>query len=56
MECKVIQLQIITNYNTAVGFSALNANTTGEYNTAVGRNALTANTTASNNTAVGSRH
>jgi hypothetical protein len=39
--------------NTAVGASALAANTTGATNTAVGASALAANTTASNNTAVG---
>ena len=39
--------------NTAVGASALAANTTGSSNTAVGQNALNANTTASGNTAVG---
>jgi len=39
--------------NTAVGASALQANTTGSANTAVGASALSANTTASNNTAVG---
>ena len=39
--------------NTAVGASALAANTSGSYNTALGAAALQANTTASNNTAVG---
>jgi hypothetical protein len=39
--------------NTAVGASALAANTTGSSNTAVGSEALLVNTTASNNTAVG---
>ena len=39
--------------NTAVGASALNANTTGSGNTAVGSNALDANTTGVVNTAVG---
>ena len=39
--------------NTAVGVSALAANTTGSNNTAIGNQALTANTTANNNTAVG---
>jgi len=39
--------------NTAVGASALAANTTGAINTAVGEQALFSNTTASNNTAVG---
>jgi hypothetical protein len=39
--------------NTAVGASALNANTTGATNTAVGVNALTVNTTGSQNTSVG---
>jgi hypothetical protein len=39
--------------NTAVGVSALAANTTGAFNTAVGNSALPANTTSSSNTAVG---
>jgi hypothetical protein len=39
--------------NTAVGVSALAANTTGASNVAVGQDALGANTTASNNTAIG---
>jgi len=39
--------------NTALGVSALLANTTGQYNTAVGKNALTAATTGGQNTAVG---
>ena len=39
--------------NTAVGASALAANTSGALNVAVGTSALVANTTASNNTAVG---
>ena len=39
--------------NTAVGASALNANTTGATNTALGYQSLQANTTASSNTAVG---
>jgi len=39
--------------NTAVGASALDANTSGAYNVALGTDALGANTTASNNTAVG---
>ena len=39
--------------NTAVGASALNANTTGAFNTASGQNALYYNTTGSNNTASG---
>jgi len=39
--------------NTAIGYQALDANTTGDQNTAVGSGALDANTTASNNTAVG---
>lgn len=41
------------SYLTAVGTSALQADTTGLYNTAVGFQALTANTTSSTNTAVG---
>ena len=40
--------------NTAVGASALAANTTGANNTAVGASALAANTTGVNNTALGS--
>jgi hypothetical protein len=40
--------------NTAVGASALAANTTGSTNTAVGVSALVANTTGTTNTAVGS--
>ena len=40
--------------NTAVGSSALNANTTGANNTAVGKDAMFANTTGTDNTAVGS--
>ena len=39
--------------NTAVGASALAANTTGAFNTALGNIALTANTTAQQNVAVG---
>ena len=39
--------------NTAVGASALTANTTGSYNSAVGNNALSSNTTAVNATALG---
>jgi hypothetical protein len=39
--------------NTAVGLSALAANTTGANNTALGYQALTSNTTSSANTAVG---
>jgi hypothetical protein len=39
--------------NTALGTSALNANTTGNYNTAVGVRALDTNTTGSYNTAIG---
>ena len=39
--------------NVAVGYQALNANTTGYYNEAFGYKALNANTTGTNNTAVG---
>ena len=39
--------------NTAVGFQALNANTTGNFSTAVGYAALAANTTGQYHTAVG---
>jgi len=42
-----------SNLNTAVGNSALAANTSGVQNTAIGCNALNLNSTASNNTAVG---
>jgi hypothetical protein len=41
------------SYNTAVGHTALNANTTGNENTALGYSALTANTTGAGNTAIG---
>ncbi len=41
------------NYNTAVGESALNSNTTGYGNTAVGESALYLNTTGNYNTANG---
>ena len=40
-------------YNTALGYDALSANTTGRSNTAVGRAALRANTTGYSNTAIG---
>jgi hypothetical protein len=40
--------------NTAVGYQALNTNTSGSFNTAVGNSALSSNTTANANTAVGS--
>jgi hypothetical protein len=39
--------------NTAVGFNALQSNTTGSNNTAVGAQALQTNTTGTNNTATG---
>jgi hypothetical protein len=39
--------------NTAMGYQALNALTTGDDNTAVGTSSLTANTTEIQNTAVG---
>jgi hypothetical protein len=39
--------------NTAVGASALAANTTGQYNTAIGNNALLANTTGGQNIGIG---
>ncbi|HWD19618.1 MAG TPA: tail fiber domain-containing protein [Verrucomicrobiae bacterium] len=42
-----------TGQNTAIGYQALKANTTGAANTAVGASALAANTTGANNTAVG---
>ena len=41
------------SHNTAVGYTALYANTTGSYNTAVGRTALPSNTTGNYNTGVG---
>jgi hypothetical protein len=40
-------------YNTAVGFSSLQSNTTGSTNTSFGINALNLNTVSNNNTAVG---
>ncbi len=39
--------------NTAIGYQALVANTTGAYNTAIGYQALVANTTGAYNTAIG---
>jgi hypothetical protein len=42
-----------TGENTAVGYTSLPANTTGEFNTAVGRNSMLSNTTGNNNVAVG---
>ena len=44
---------INSSYNTSVGVTALDSNTTGYTNTAVGYGALTANTTGYLNTAVG---
>ena len=44
---------INTDFNTAIGGSALKANTLGEYNTAVGSNALVFNTTGTRNTGIG---
>src|SRR5579863_3439739 len=41
------------SYDSAFGFNALNANTTGSYNTASGENALFIDTTGSYNTASG---
>lgn len=43
------------NFDTAVGYLALQANTTGDNNTAVGPLALNANTTGEANTAMGSQ-
>ena len=40
-------------FNNAVGYAALNDNTTGQENTAVGKDTLANNTTANNNTALG---
>ena len=42
-----------TSFNTAIGVSALQSNTTGSSNTAVGYNTLKSNTTGQNNTAFG---
>jgi hypothetical protein len=42
-----------TTYNTALGFNALNKNTTGNNNVGIGSNALVNITTTSNNTAIG---
>ena len=42
-----------TDHNTALGFAALHANTTGFGNTAVGFEAMTLNTTGFDNTALG---
>ncbi len=39
--------------NTALGYSALMSNTTGDYNTASGHGSLASNTTGGNNTAIG---
>jgi trimeric autotransporter adhesin len=39
--------------NTALGYSALMSNTTGDYNTASGHSSLASNTTGGNNTAIG---
>ncbi len=41
------------NRNVAIGYAAMEANTSGEYNTAVGYKALKANTTGGSNVAVG---
>jgi len=41
------------NYNTALGYNALNASTSGNVNVAVGYSALSVSTTGSENTAVG---
>jgi len=41
------------SYNVAIGFAALEADTTGKNNTAVGGNSLLLNTTGGDNTAVG---
>jgi CRISPR/Cas system-associated exonuclease Cas4 (RecB family) len=41
------------NWNTAVGWKALEANTTGSNNAALGESTLVANTTGANNTALG---
>jgi hypothetical protein len=50
----VLQQNLASN-NTAMGFSALEENTTGFENTAVGVNALEINTTGYENTAIGSQ-
>ena len=44
-----------TDLNTAVGWGALTANTTGTQNVSVGGNSMLSNTTASNTTAIGYR-
>ena len=41
--------------NTAIGYDALTANTTGDYNTGIGASALAANTTGGGSVAVGMR-
>ena len=41
------------NENTAIGYKAMQVNTTGQNNTAIGQGALDSNTTGSNNTACG---
>jgi len=41
------------SYNTAIGYQALDANTSGTYNVAIGPNSLGANTTGSGNIAIG---
>lgn len=41
------------NFNTAIGYKALQHNTTGQFNTAVGVDALVLNTTGTNNTSIG---
>jgi hypothetical protein len=42
-----------TTFNTALGYAALNSNTTGQSNTAVGATALTSNKSGDSNVAVG---
>lgn len=43
-----------SNFNTAIGYKAMNSNTNGANNVAVGANALEDNTTGASNTALGS--
>lgn len=43
----------LADFNTAIGSSALPANTSGEYNTGIGYGALISNTTGTRNTGVG---
>jgi hypothetical protein len=44
----------LASFNVGIGYSALNANTTGYQNIAIGENALASNTTGGQNVAIGS--